>query len=240
MAIALLSAGLYGQNIRNGVIVKGRVVEKATENPLSGVSLWCHDTGEAAKLLRVQYTKNDGTFEMTLPAGKRYKFIIRSYGFKADSLMVEVEAVGLDLGTIAIEPGLDISEQQLLKEATVVAERPLLEQHSDRMVYDVTRDPDARRVRMTGILEKIPNINFSTGKLEHSGLPVGRIYIDGEDNEFINAATQFPMNHIRGDVMAQIEVIPPGSPQYNNSVTIINIITSRPLPNGFAAEITAA
>jgi hypothetical protein len=45
------------------------------------------------------------------------------------------------------------------------------------------------------------------------------------------------MNHIRGDVMAQIEVIPPGSPQYDNNVTIVNIITSRPLPNGFATEI---
>jgi hypothetical protein len=177
------------------------------------------------------------SFEISAPAEGRYKIVVRTYGYISDSLSVQVGASGLDIGTIELSLGSDISDIQSLKEITVSARRPLIEQHSDRMVYDVTRDPNARRLRMTGILEKIPAMNFSSGKLEYAGLSVGRIFINGEEHEFINASTQFPMNHIRGDVMAQIEVIPPGSPQYDNNVTIVNIITSRPLPNGFATEI---
>ena len=212
-------------------------MERGTGEPLGGVSVWCYDYNEASKLINVQYSKADGKFEISVPKEGKYKLFFRTYGYFSDSVTVEIGTLGLDAGTIYLSKGTDLSDIQSLEEITITDRRPLIERHSDRIIYDVTRDPDAKKMRMTGILEKIPTMNFSSGKLEYAGLAIGGILINGEENEFINTSTQFPMNHIRGDVMAHIEVIPPGSPQYNNKTTIINIITSRSLPNGFATEI---
>lgn len=237
LPLCLLSMSTSGQNRKAVHVVKGTVIEKTTQIPLGGASIWCYEEKKVTRLINVVYTKADGCFKISVPDEGRYKIVVRSYGFISDSLTVQVGDSLLNIGDIELSQGMDISDIQSLKQITVNARQPLIEKHSDRIVYDVTRDPDARRMRMTGILEKIPSMNFSSGKLEYTGMSIGLIFINGEEHEFINENTQFPMNHIRGDVMAQIEVIPPGSPQYDNNVTIVNIITSRPLPNGFATEI---
>jgi hypothetical protein len=170
--------GASGQNRKAGHIVKGKVIEMATKKPLGGVSVWCHEDKKVTKLINVQYTKVDGSFEISAPTEGRYKIVVRTYGYISDSLLVHVGASGLDIGTIELSQGTDLSDIQTLKEITVSARRPLIEKQNDRVIYDVTRDPDARRMRMAGILEKIPAMNFSTGKMEYAGLSVGRILIN--------------------------------------------------------------
>jgi hypothetical protein len=63
LPLCLLSMGTSGQNRKAVHIVKGTVIERATKKPLGGVSVWCHDDKEVSKLINVQYTKADGSFE---------------------------------------------------------------------------------------------------------------------------------------------------------------------------------
>jgi hypothetical protein len=95
-------------------------------------------------------------------------------------------------------------------------------------------------MRMAELMRKVPGLSNATdGGLEYQGERFDQILINGEPHEFINAGSQFPMRLIRADVMSFIEIIPAGSPQYNNDRPILNIITSRPLPRGVAVETRA-
>ena len=127
-----------------------------------------------------------------------------------------------------------------LESVDILGERPITVRYVDRYVFDVFRDPYAKRMRMAEFMERVPGLaSTPNGRIAYDGVLVAQILINGEPDEFINASTQFPMRLMRADIMHQIEIILPGSPQFNNDAPILNIITSRPLPNGIAVEVNA-
>lgn len=234
--LSLLSLMVFGQDRQEKILVSAKVVALPGGEPVSWASMWSYEEGKR-KLLKVSYAKFDGFIAWQAPRTGSYKLVFHADGYVTDSLTIAL-AADTTLGTIRLYPDLD-NPSIHLEAAVITAERPLLTHVLDRWVYDVSRDPEAKRKKMSEIIDKIPRINSNTadGRLEYDGVKIQQVLIDGERNEMINAGTQFPMRLIRGDVMDKIEVIPPGSPQYDNDGYILNITTSRPLPNGYAAEI---
>lgn len=95
---------------------------------------------------------------------------------------------------------------------------------------------------MSDIMLKIPELqpDAGNGKLEYRGVQIAQILIDGMTDEVVNRARQYPMEFIKGDVMKTVELILPGSPEYNNTLPILNIRLARPLPFGVAGEIAGS
>ena len=56
----------------------------------------------------------------------------------------------------------------------------------------------------------------------------------------INAGRQYPMNFIRASYMSKIELVLPGSPEYNNDKPILLITLDEPLPLGFAGKLSGS
>lgn len=155
-------------------------------------------------------------------------------GYNTDTVCIAFINESIAVRDLRLREGLNIEA------VAVTAPPPLFEQRDDRYVYNVANDPDAKRLKMSDMMEKMPVLGRNEkGKLEFEGKPITEILIDGERHELIGNATQYVMNFIRGDVMSQIEVIPPGSPKYNNDKPILNIKTARAIPNGFALEAVA-
>ena len=225
------------QNRNNRPTVIAQVVDRYSGHSVGWASLWSYEEGKP-QALKVSYSKQDGTITWQTPRSGLYKLVFRAEGYFSDSLIITISA-DTTLSTVGLIPNLE-APSRLLEEVTVTAERPLLSHLIDRYVYDVSRDPEAGKKKMSEIMEKIPgiNVNTPTGLLQYNGISFAQILIDGERHQMINSSLQFPMRMIRADVMNKIEIIPPGSPQYNNDRPILNIITSRALPNGYAFELS--
>ena len=235
MFVSLLQVA-WGQDRQKMPTVSVKVVDCFSGHPIGWATMWSFEEGRL-RAQKVSYVQPDGTITLRAPRSGSYKLMFRAEGYLTDSLLVTFLA-DTTLGVIKLFPDLEMPSFQL-DVAVVSAERPLLTHVVDRWVYDVSRDPEARRKKMSEMIEKIPQINALTadGRLEYGGQKIRQILINGERHEMINSAIQYPMQMIRADVMDKIELIPPGSLQYDNSEYFLNIITARPLPNGYAAEI---
>lgn len=226
------SFNIQAQKKENPVIY-GTVIDKATQQPLPYASVWLFK--QSGKLISAIPANSDGSFSARCPKEGHYKVVASFMQFTSDTINVYFAGEPLDVGALQLSEAIEIGE------AVVTASRDIITHEPDRLIYDVSRDPEAKRLKMMEVMEKIPSMTMkiSDGKLEFMNMDIQTIFINGERNEMINSRMQFPMSLIRGDVMSKIEVIPPGSPEYNNSKPIINIITARSLPNGFAIELVA-
>ncbi len=129
---------------------------------------------------------------------------------------------------------------EVIKESVVTA-TTLLRRHGDRITYDVSKDPDANKLDMAEMMEKIPELRMSSrdGRLEFQGQKVGTILVDDDHNGIINSGRQYPMRFIKASYMKEIELVLPGSIEYNNDQPMIRITLSRKLPYGFAGQLSA-
>jgi hypothetical protein len=123
---------------------------------------------------------------------------------------------------------------------TVVV-KPLIRREGDRIIFDVSRDPDAKRMKMSEIMKKIPELTTdpANGNLVYENQGMSQILFDNQEEGLISASRQYPMDFIKATVMEQIELILPGSAEYDNDKPIINIKLAHDLPNGIAWELSA-
>lgn len=84
-----------------------------------------------------------------------------------------------------------------------------------RIVYDVSADPEAGKVKMSDI-SKVEDSRRERGNWS-IGACRSRRYTDGMTDEVVNRARQYPMELIKGDVMKTVELILPGSPEHKHA-----------------------
>lgn len=210
--------------------ITGRVVGGKKSAPLAYATVTCLD--RKSKPLKATVTGTDGRFVLRPDREDDYRIVATMVGYGADTVRVRLGAEPIDVGDLRLEEGVEI-------DAVAVTGRTLFEQQIDRYVYNVGSDPEAKKIRMSEMMAKVPMLHRKpNGKISYRGSdkPV-QILIDGQVNELINSSKEYVMNFIRADVMERIEVIPPGSPEYDNDRPIINIKTARAIPNGYAMDL---
>lgn len=228
-AVSLNASSVSNAAGREKTALEGFVTDEKGV-PLEGANVLVTDT-----LRRIQaagFTQADGSFSVTPPYKGTYTVQISFIGFQTFSRRWNYEGKSEHWGRITLVEGAD------LRSATVVA-RPLLRRESDRIVYDVAKDPDAFKTNMATLFKKIPGLRMTSGNglLAYKDEPIGTILIDDEDNALINVRRQYPMSFIQAAYMRKVELILPGSPEYNNSAPMLVIRLREPLPVGAAAEL---
>lgn len=227
---ALLSAeGAAAQESRN---IVGRLVDAADGKALAYATVVALDRNGEQAASAITYP--DGRFSVSLPRRGDYQLWFSFVGYQSLSKKIAFDNSGQDLGKIALKAGVEV-------QGVEIKARQLVRRETDRLVYDVASDPDARRMRMMEIMGKIPELemNPGNGKLQYENTPVTQIYIDNRENGMINAKRQYPMNFIQASYMSKIELVLPGSPEYNNTEPILLIELAAPLPYGFAGQLSA-
>lgn len=216
--------------------IYGKVVEKSTtKNDTPGVGIpyaTIRLLNTKGVVTNVAATDPKGDFTIFVKSSGTYLIKIDAMGYARDSLKVEVKETAQDIGTFHLAAG------QQLAGITLSAEKLIMKDEGDRLVYDVTKDPEAKRVKMMDIMKKIPNLSVNPkGKLTYLDEDIATIKINGEDNAMVNSGRQFTMRMIKGDVMNRIEVILPNTPENKSDKAIINIKLARDLPDGYAADL---
>lgn len=216
--------------------IYGKVIEKSTtKDDTTGIGIpyaTVRLLNTKGVVTNVAATDPKGNFTIFVKSSGIYLIKIDAMGYARDSLKVEVNETAQDIGTIHLAAG------QQLAGVTLSAEKLIMKDEGDRLVYDVTKDPEAKRVKMMDIMKKIPNLSVNPqGKLTYLDEDIATIKINGEDNAMVNSSRQFTMRMIKGDVMNRIEVILPNTPENKSDKAIINIKLARDLPDGYAADL---
>ncbi len=211
-------------------MIRGRVVDAANGEPLFYATVACYE-GKSA--LRAVTTDRSGHFGVRGGEKQECRIVTSCVGYLTDTLHVRLtDEPEFEVGDVKLRAGVEINAVE------IQGQKPLFEQHDDRYVYNVSADPEAKRLKMLEMMLKVPLLEIrENGKITYLGKDDVQIRVDGEQHELISVGKQYVMNFLRADLMNQIEIIPPGSPEYNNDKPILNIRTARRIPNGFALQL---
>ena len=228
--LVLVPSGIYAQDAVKH-LVKGVILEDGHKEkvPLSFSNIFVTDADGA--MAAKAATFDDGTFSFHLADGK-YKMLVENTGHKSRILPLTVSGKDLALGNIYLKVGEEIA-------AASIEGETLIKRSGTRVIYDVSKDPDADKIDMSKMIAKIPEIRMSAqnGMLKYDDLPFSDIYIDNDKHGLINERRQYPMEFIKANHMKQVELVLPGDLEYNNKMPILLIKLAKPLPYGFAGNL---
>jgi len=209
--------------------ISGLVVDAESGAEMEYVTVIAAD--QHGKMVTASISDKQGVFLLSLSKRGRYTLHFSFMGYTTVLQEVDFQGERMHIPTIELpKRSYEIGE---------VVVKPLIRREVDRIVYDVGRDPDAAKMKMMEIMEKIPElrINPGNGNLMYEYEQISKILFSGHEEELISTRRQYPMEFIKASVMSQIEVILPGSAEYDNQKPILNITLARPLPNGIAWEL---
>lgn len=216
---------------QNSGSIKGKVIDKKTNEPLPYVNLILKDNG---KIVTGGVTTEDGNFAINKLGLQKYTVEIQFIGYTTVVKNIDLTSdANQNLGTIAILE--DVSE---LKGVEVVAERSNMVQKIDRKVINVGKDLIASGTTASEIMNNIPTVSIDpqTKEISMRGNSNVRVLIDGKPS---NVPIEQLLQQIPSASIKQIELITNPSAKYNpeGMSGIINIILHKNSQDGFNGSL---
>lgn len=237
LTLSLITLNSYGQLAKSELpkpgVVKGKVVDQTTNEPLPYVNIAVKDFDN--KIITGGITDENGNFTIKkIPKGKSY-VEIQYIGYKAHKANIEIsiKKKTVELGTIQL---LESTAQ--LDEVVVRAEISTVVQKVDRKVVNVGKDLTAAGTTASELLNNVQSISVDsqTGAISLRGNSNVRILVDGRPTNIPNAQLlrQIPSTSIKS-----VELITNPSAKYNpdGMSGIINIILNKNANTGFNGSI---
>ncbi|MDF1549307.1 MAG: hypothetical protein P1P88_15890, partial [Bacteroidales bacterium] len=129
-------------------------------------------------VLRKEITDADGKFKVLLNSSGNYVLLINSMGYKAiiDSFSISEETPFYSFRTLLMN-----AEPLELNEINVHANLPLVKMESDKLIYSVESDIEAKTSDGLEILKKVPTLVVSPDeKIQVNGNSDVKIFINGK------------------------------------------------------------
>ncbi|MGZ4035232.1 MAG: carboxypeptidase regulatory-like domain-containing protein, partial [Bacteroidia bacterium] len=219
-------------NISGKIIdsISGQAIEYAT------ISLVTENDN---KVVNGTTSDNNGVFQMTDIEFGSYKMQLYFIGYQIKterSLIISKEKPDLQLGAIKLA-----NTKTNLKEVTVTAEKNIIENKIDKLVYNVDKDVTSQGGVAADVLKKVPQVSVDVdGNVELQGSSSIRFLINGKPsiifgNNIADVLQSIPANQIQS-----IEVITSPGAKYDASGTggIINIILKKSTAEGYNGNIS--
>lgn len=224
-----------GLNFSNEHFIKGAIIDNKSGLGLENITVKLFELSNN-KLIDYSNSDSKGVFNLKPLKEGDYLVRIESIGYKevVIKVLISNNSQNLDLGKIKLEEG------RLLNEIVVSAETPILSYQGNKIVYDVSRDPERFKLSMLRMMERLPFTRINNeGLIEYKFKDLNYILlINGKEHRLINKGRQYPMALIKAGYMKNIEIISPPPADYSEYDAVINITLSNPLPNGFATQIS--
>ncbi len=152
------------------VNVSGKVVDKESNEPLTGASVIVK--GADGKIKKYATSKGDGGFAMSLPSVTGCRLEVSMMSFAKQSIPLDSASFPLN---VYLEPGTT-----LLKEVTVKADR--IREQGDTITYNVGSFAQQQDRSIGDVLKRMPGINVEqSGKIQYQGEDINKFYIEGSD-----------------------------------------------------------
>jgi outer membrane receptor protein involved in Fe transport len=219
--------------------IEGRVVDAASENPLSGATVSVRNPADST-LVTGTATDSSGAFAIDdVPYGT-YTLRISFVGFATKHLTdvrIARQRQERELGAITLS-----EKTAQLQEVTVSAERPAMEVQTDRTVYNTSEQIVTAGGSARAVLQDLPSIQVDIdGSISYRGSEGVVVHINGEPTSLSGQSLANFLQSLPASSVERVEVIPNPSAKYEpeGSAGIINIVLKRNRSAGWSGGFTA-
>jgi outer membrane receptor protein involved in Fe transport len=228
------SISLSAQTVPNSITVKGIATDSTTNKPLDFVTVGLQDP-QTRLPVKSMLTKDDGSFELTAPAGKSYQLGLAFVGYGSKVINVTNATGTTDIGKILMAP-----TAKALNEVSVTGLKPLVKREVDRIAYNVQSDPESKAITALDMMRKVPMLSVDANdaiKLRGSGSY--KILINNKESALMARNPSDILKAMPASNILRIEVIttPPAKYDAEGLAGIINIITKKDADQGYNGSI---
>lgn len=232
------AVNLEGNAPKGNSKITGFVVDEAVTTAVEFANIALHNK-ETNKVVDGTMADEKGKFSLTRVAAGEYKLVITFIGYTdktIDNIKVE-KGKDIDLGVIK----LSTSTKQL-DEVTVTAEKSMIEEKVDRLVYNAEKDITSKGGDAADVLRKVPLLTVDLdGNVSLRGTSNIRVLINNKPSTIIASSIADALKMIPSDLIKSVEVITSPSAKYDaeGSGGIINIITKKSTIQGLTLNLDA-
>lgn len=206
----------------------GIITDSATKAPLELVTINLKTAKDS--LVKVTLSKADGRFAFENIKAAKYHLSIVSTGYEAKIVYVDAGA-NTNLGSIYLN-----KQVKTLKEVVVTADRPIVQQKADRIIYDMQADPESKVSSVLNMIHKIPYLAVDAdGNVSMKGSTSFKVLINGKPSGMLTNNLKEVLRSMPASTVVRIEVItiPPSKYDAEGMAGIINIITTKKVNDGY-------
>ncbi|MEO6520227.1 MAG: TonB-dependent receptor [Mucilaginibacter sp.] len=217
--------------------IKGSIIDSVKNQPMAFVTVLLKDS-KTNQSVKSVLTKDNGTFEVSVPTGKTYQAIFAFIGYRSKTVNVpEAKEAGqiVSLGKLLLS-----ETNNSLKEVSIVAAKPLIKQEVDRIAYDVQADPESKALSALDMVRKVPLLSVDANdNIKLKGQGNYKILINGKESALMAKNPSDVLKSMPATNIEKIEVIttPPAKYDAEGLAGIINIITKKNADQGYNGSI---
>lgn len=215
-------------------LIKGKVFDSIAKKPLNNITVGLYK--DSSVVVQTVITKEDGSFAFTSLAVNEY--FIKADGVGYHSLIIKIasgNAPLIDIGSFSMS-----RKDGALKEVIITANKALIKQEVDKIVYDLQADPDSKNSSVLEMMRKVPFLSMDgDGNILLKGSRDYKILINGKPSGMMERAPNDILRSIPAATIKTIEVITSPSSKYDAEglAGIINIITNKKIDNGYNGSL---
>jgi len=235
MMFACLALCAQGQNVLHTLTIKGAIIDSAAGTPVSYVTVAVEDV-QTKSSIKETLSKDDGSFELSVPSGKSYQLALAYVGYKNKLIAIaRVDSI-IDMGKVT----LAASTKQLAV-VSITAVKPLMKQEVDRLNYDVQADPESKIINALDMIRKVPLLSVDgSDNIKLRGNSNYKILINGKESSLMAVNPSDVLKSMPASNIEKIEVIttPPAKYDAEGLAGIINIITKKNSFQGYTGNLS--
>jgi hypothetical protein len=229
-----LSATVMAQSPPPTLTIKGTVIDSTTNQPVGYATVALEDAKTQVPV-KSMLTKDDGSFELKSVTGKPYTLVIIFIGYLNKVIPVTGKATNVSLGKVFLR-----QSSNQLKEVSVTAAKPLMEQQVDRIAYNVSADPEAKSITALDMMRKVPLLTVDANdNIQLKGSGNYKILVNGKESALFAHSPADVLRSMPASNIVKIEVIttPPAKYDAEGLAGIINIITTKNADQGYNINV---
>jgi ferric enterobactin receptor len=229
---------VLAQTSQTSYVVKGTITDSATHAPIPFVTIRIKD--DKGTPVKAGISAENGSFAILVAEPLNYTVVIAAIGYEQKTLPADLSKTAIksvDLGTVTLK-----DQFTNLKEVAITADRPIIRQKADRIIYDLKADPESKANSVLGMMHKIPFITLDgQDNILLKGNSSFKVLINGKPSASVENNLNAILKSMPASTIEKIEVItiPPSKYDGEGLAGIINIITSKKLIDGYSGSLNA-
>ena len=232
--VMLINNTLTAQTDRNHFFLKGSVSDSVLLEKLPFATIKINDLDGTT--IQTGIGMEDGTFNFPSVNPSHYRIEVISLGYEPKTIFIDFHR-DTDMGLIKLKPRVNV-----LKEVSVTANVPIIEQKADRIIYNLQADPESKSNSVLAMMHKIPYISLDgNANIMLKGNSSFKVLINGKPSASMENNLNTILKSMPASTIEKIEVItiPPSKYDGEGLAGIINIITVKKLNDGYSGSLNA-